>query len=199
MASATTALADRVCSHGHIGQYAMVSGKLRCQGCRRAEKRTRYVTHRDAEVDRSKRYAAANPEVRKRISLGRDPAKGAAYYAANKERAAASSHEWYLVNKTTVVQRARLRRAEYDRGDFTQAEWNDMVLAARGRCLDCGRDDLALTVDHVIPLVKGGIHTANNIQPLCGPCNKRKFTKVTDFRPTGWRFQEDCSHRTQHL
>jgi hypothetical protein len=48
-------------------------------------------------------------------------------------------------------------------------------VAARdgGRCRQCGSNK-ELHFDHVIPWSKGGANTADNIQLLCGTCNRRK-------------------------
>lgn len=35
-------------------------------------------------------------------------------------------------------------------------------------------------IDHVVPLAKGGAHSEENIQLLCGPCNLKKGTKDND-------------------
>lgn len=50
-----------------------------------------------------------------------------------------------------------------------------IAVAARdgGRCRECGSDQ-DLHYDHVIPWSKGGANTVQNIQLLCGPCNRRK-------------------------
>lgn len=50
-----------------------------------------------------------------------------------------------------------------------------------GRCLACGSTD-NLTVDHVIPLSKGGINAPSNLQCLCWTCNNKKGQKSTDYR-----------------
>ena len=56
------------------------------------------------------------------------------------------------------------------------------------KCLCCGRADVKLTVDHVIPLSRGGADSVKNIQPLCHVCNAKKHTRKTDYRPgiTRW-------------
>ena len=48
-------------------------------------------------------------------------------------------------------------------------------VAARdgGRCRQCGSNK-ELHFDHVIPWSKGGPNTVDNIQLLCGTCNRRK-------------------------
>ena len=42
-----------------------------------------------------------------------------------------------------------------------------------GRCRACGATT-ELQFDHVIPVVMGGGSAADNLQILCGPCNRRK-------------------------
>jgi 5-methylcytosine-specific restriction endonuclease McrA len=182
MARQTSALVERVCRHGHVGQYELRSGVARCGECRRGEAHRYREQNLEAERARVREYMRANPEKAHKWSIGRDPAVGRAYREANPEKIAALQHAWYVANKFVVTQRTRLRRAKYELGDLTQQQWNDIVAACEGRCLACGRDDRALTVDHVTPLCKGGEHTAQNVQPLCDTCNKRKFTKVIDYR-----------------
>lgn len=46
-----------------------------------------------------------------------------------------------------------------------------------GACQDCGSQQ-ELQFDHVIPVSLGGASTAENVQLLCGPCNRRKSASV---------------------
>lgn len=48
-------------------------------------------------------------------------------------------------------------------------------------CLCCGSDD-DLTIDHVIPINKGGKNELDNLQPLCRSCNSKKGIDIIDYR-----------------
>ena len=41
------------------------------------------------------------------------------------------------------------------------------------RCLSCGTE-AQLTVDHIVPVARGGGHELSNLQTLCRSCNSRK-------------------------
>lgn len=47
-----------------------------------------------------------------------------------------------------------------------------------GRCRQCGNQH-ELQYDHIIPVSMGGATTAENLQILCGPCNRRKGAGLT--------------------
>lgn len=67
---------------------------------------------------------------------------------------------------------------------LTREEWVAIIERYGGKCLRCGKQT-KLTMDHVIPVSKGGPHSAANIQPLCGPCNSSKGRKIIDYRIQG--------------
>jgi 5-methylcytosine-specific restriction endonuclease McrA len=47
-----------------------------------------------------------------------------------------------------------------------------------GRCRHCGSQH-ELQYDHIIPVAMGGATAAENLQILCGPCNRRKGAGLT--------------------
>jgi hypothetical protein len=55
-----------------------------------------------------------------------------------------------------------------------------IVLKRDGRCVYCGRSDLPLTLDHVIPRAKGGLSVPDNLVAACEPCNQSKGSSGVD-------------------
>ena len=47
----------------------------------------------------------------------------------------------------------------------------------RGQCRQCS-SNVELQFDHIIPIAFGGATAAENLQILCGPCNRRKGASV---------------------
>ena len=88
--------------------------------------------------------------------------------------------EWCLANPDKVAEKNWRRRAlELGAvGTFTRQEFK----ALGNTCLRCGRADVPMTADHVIPLSKGGSNNIENIQPLCGSCNSAKKDRHIDYR-----------------
>ncbi|TAE58031.1 MAG: HNH endonuclease [Nostocales cyanobacterium] len=48
------------------------------------------------------------------------------------------------------------------------------------QCQSCGKTFLEtnLSIDHIIPLSRGGKNDISNLQTLCLTCNKRKTNKI---------------------
>jgi hypothetical protein len=83
-------------------------------------------------------------------------------------------------NLNSSKRRAAKKSAKIN--DFTTEEWIKIKEIYQNHCLCCGIKTDKLTMDHVIPLSKGGNHTKDNIQPLCKLCNSIKHTNVIDYR-----------------
>lgn len=62
---------------------------------------------------------------------------------------------------------------------------NDVMAAVMrrdgGRCRNCG-SGTDIQFDHIYPYSRGGTSTVNNIQLLCGSCNRAKSNKVLGGR-----------------
>lgn len=167
----------------------VITNKRFCrQACR--EKWQYHCTDWKAKkLARNKEYATANPEVMSRAQKkwydNGGKAVRDAWRANNRERWNELIREWRRANydpakNATSCNKRRARLAE--RGSFTADEWVNLCSRYNMVCAnpDCDRTDL--TVDHVIPLSKGGMNTIDNIQPLCKSCNSRKGVKTIDYR-----------------
>ena len=106
------------------------------------------------------------------------------YYLLNKEQITKSNKNWIKNNRHKKVLEEQSRRAKkaYSNGKITEKEWLDLLERYDYHCLCCGRNDVKLTMDHILPLNKGGLHVIENVQPLCVHCNCVKFTKTIDYR-----------------
>lgn len=104
------------------------------------------------------------------------------------------SHFWkggVSKNKEHIAQRQRIichnRRARIkgNGGSFTKEEWELIKRKFRYSCPACGSSGIKLTIDHIVPIIKGGTNNISNIQPLCGPCNIRKHANIRKYSPNG--------------
>lgn len=63
--------------------------------------------------------------------------------------------------------------------DFTENDWLIVLKEFDGKCAYCGNDGKQ-SIDHVVPVTKGGNHTKNNIVPACRSCNSSKNNRELD-------------------
>lgn len=116
-------------------------------------------------------------------------------YHANKEAAAVKYRAYYLRRRGYMLKRtSEYRRLNPAKVNFHSARRTAMRRSAegqyaaediarirkdqRGCCAICGNDLGCLeSIDHIIPLSKGGTNWPRNIQLVCSPCNSRKKNK----------------------
>lgn len=150
--------------------------------------RRRYADDREAMRARRTAYYLRNavaiaiarreryPEKRQEIA-----ARTRAYAQAHPEQMRAWRAAWKRAHPESVAAYNRRRKASV-RGaavcDLTAAEWGEIKAAWDRRCAYCGERTEVLTQDHVIPVSRGGDHTASNIVPACQPCNSKKGAKL---------------------
>jgi len=73
------------------------------------------------------------------------------------------------------IDEAALKRERRKARELRQTEWWKRR-CAKGVCHYCGRTTPAreLTMDHVVPLARGGRSTKGNLVPACKNCNNKK-------------------------
>lgn len=116
------------------------------------------------------------------------------YYQENKKRIKIVKSIYELNNKDKKRARKQKRRAikQNAPGSFTSKEWYNICELYDFHCLSCNTqfDYEDLTIDHVVPLSRGGSNYIRNLQPLCGHCNSSKYTSHIDYRTT-WAIPEE--------
>jgi 5-methylcytosine-specific restriction endonuclease McrA len=176
-----------------------------CKDCMKARSKAWKKTHPDRAKEQDKQWREGNRE-RKR-ELGRKSEKKCranryAYKRANiesinewrrkkyaedfeyRKKRNEGSNDWKRRNPAKVLAWNKKRKAIKAKceGSFTGEEWLELCARHGNKCLCCGKKNVKLTVDHVIPLSKGGTNYISNIQPLCGNCNSKKGITDNDFR-----------------
>src|SRR5579859_1013960 len=73
--------------------------------------------------------------------------------------------------------------AEYQQGTLAGYEVREYVLEKwQRKCAYCGKGNVPLQVEHMVPRAKGGSDRVSNLCLACEPCNKKKGTQdITAF------------------
>ena len=84
------------------------------------------------------------------------------------------------------VSETEMRRERQKARELRRSQWWKRKLADR-TCHHCGGKfaPAELTMDHLVPVVRGGRSTKGNVVPSCKPCNSQRshrlpFEKRTD-------------------
>jgi len=130
------------------------------------------------------RDAGAVKNVKHRKSADELRQYFADYFQANRDRHAANGKAWRDRNqeryRTQSVRRRARRRALVAAADVrlvTDRDWRRLVNRHGGRCAYCGASE-KLTVEHIVPIFRGGRHAIGNLLPVCGRCNSSKGPRL---------------------
>lgn len=177
--------------------------KVRAAEARRAAKIKVDPQRKKRQAERTRLYRERHAD--------RCLAKARAWREANKDKASEYGKRWYYANPDKVaakrtnrmktaygkiianieLRRSRIAGAE---GAFTQDDWLALIKASRRRCYYCGGKLKKFTIDHFIPITRGGSNWPSNLVVACRPCNSSKSNKMPwEWRPD--RFTEGCSPR----
>jgi 5-methylcytosine-specific restriction endonuclease McrA len=127
---------------------------------------------RDAHPDKMRTYLKnwrlnASNKLKKSISFRAwaltHPNKMREYY-----------RRWYIKNQAVLRVSQRERQVLYATSDFDSNSWQRILTYFGHCCAYCLRKDEPLTMDHMVPISKGGSHTEDNVVPACKSCNSKK-------------------------
>jgi hypothetical protein len=127
-----------------------------------------------------KKSNAKNPERTKALMKIRD----ARYHASSKDKMRERNKKYRDTHPgfTAAANSKRRTRKSNAGGHFNQTQFRDLCARHGNRCLCCGRSDVKLEADHVMPVSRGGSSDILNVQPLCRTCNGRKYVEYIDYR-----------------
>jgi 5-methylcytosine-specific restriction endonuclease McrA len=109
------------------------------------------------------------------------------YRKRNPEIMRACEDRWKAKNPDAVKAQWATRNATRQNAlksagpGFTGTQWRAIVEAQAGQCKHCNvfcGDKLS--VDHIVPIARGGRHEITNIQGLCNRCNRSKGSRLED-------------------
>lgn len=174
-----------------LSRYNKVSSnnsnlRARCKDCCNLRAKEHHKKHPrkvnwKQHYGRSRAWLRRNPEWRKEYDKRPEVRK--------KIKATRKNCPSYKSGSYVHKRRARLSGTI---GCYTASEWEALKEKYNYICLCC-KEKKKLTIDHVIPLVKGGSNYISNIQPLCRSCNAKKQAKETDYRPKEEITNDTCS------
>ncbi|UIW13337.1 HNH endonuclease [Mycobacterium phage Marge] len=115
----------------------------------------------------------------------RPPRDNHARYLKERERRLAYSRE-YQKRNPDVPKRAKRKRRALIAGretfTITQRDWLRLVRRHNHRCFYCEAPG-PMSMDHVVPISRGGRHSIGNIVPACISCNSSKRDRtVVEWR-----------------
>ena len=117
--------------------------------------------------------------------------------------------DYKIVDLETMQQVGAIHKIK--RKQFSPMERTKIYNKSRGRCAICGKfvpyDNF--TVDHIIPLAKGGTNAMDNLQVACGVCNlikqdilpedlMKKLTEIILYQMKN-SYNKKLMKRMQHL
>ena len=135
--------------------YIRANGHImfKCKPCYKLQNRKDYVKQREKNLAYSKKYREDNAEWFKEYQQN--------WRNGNRQKRKDLEH--------------RRRTRKYDNGVYVISVKDMRRLA--GPCFYCGGVD-GITMDHVIPISRGGTHGIGNLVPACMSCNLKKNDKT---------------------
>lgn len=166
-----------------------------CAECRRKNTKQWQAEHEDHRSEYGKRWREQNEEYDKERKRQWYLQEGRAETEQDRVRRWRENNRAYYLRYNTeyrkkkpsiisAIQNRRRAKELQAGGDYTSDEWESLKKRYEYTCLCCRRSEpeVRLEPDHVVPISRGGANSIDNIQPLCGQCNKRKNNKHVDYR-----------------
>jgi 5-methylcytosine-specific restriction endonuclease McrA len=137
------------------------------------EKQKRYwEANREQELEKKKKYREANREAILE--------KQKRYDEANRETRAEKQKRYYEANPDKMKEKARKERHKRRAAYHEDYSWPQVYAEWKGTCVVCA-EPVSWTdasVEHIIPISRGGCDTSQNVGPSHLSCNLKISAKV---------------------
>lgn len=151
-----------------------------CKGCEQY-KHDWYITHRkEQKLKRKENYSTHKHEYTQRSTQWQqEHQKERKVYLQQyyKEHHIPSDRILKLPEEKKAYERQRASVRRKANFNYTRKMWEDVKDLFNHRCAYCLRPTKRLTVDHIIPVSKGGLTTEDNVVPACQRCNNKKLNR----------------------
>ena len=141
--------------------------------------------YREKEKERQRKYKDSHQDELKEQSKK--------YRGTHKDEIKARNRKWWQSpnGKFAAQQHSHRRRVQEhaSSSDLTSKQWQRILKNQQNRCSICQKMFNAHrvpTMDHIIPLSKGGTHDSSNVQALCQSCNSSKNAKILKCFINSW-------------
>lgn len=145
---------------------------FQCKPCQNSYMRKFYANNQQSVKARVRKYHEANREIANKKRQER--------YLANRPEHLAKCREWVQNNrdKSRASKRNTAHRRRVIIGSSTyQVRAKEIQKLLTQNCFYCGSTE-KITIDHVVPIFRGGQHKIGNLVPACKSCNSSKGSKL---------------------
>ena len=184
-----------------VSQFYMARGKYvsACKECKTLQGKQYYIDNKETvkvkraayqKAHRAEQYVHTQAWRKRNVEKMREAGKR--QYANNPKYHQAVKNAWREANldKVKAIQRTHrlnnlekfaekqhIRRAKMRLNGVYQVSAKELIKLYSSPCIACGTTE-RVTIDHIIPIARGGRHSIGNLQPLCLTCNSSKNAKT---------------------
>ena len=131
--------------------------------------RNRRALKAEKRREQTRKWRKENPE--KVLEIQRK------YREAHPEVYREATKKYYQANPEVKRAAERKRKAKKHENSVFEISTKELKKLYAGPCSYCKASG-EMTLDHVVPISKGGVHGVSNLVPACGPCNFSKGQKL---------------------